>query len=65
VNEAIPSLFHCFTVNRGGGGVPFSERKTDLTYLFCGRSIFEGVIKSLKNWLKMAKKQLGFERKPG
>jgi hypothetical protein len=45
--------------------VPFSGRKTDLTHLFCVIFTFEGVIKGLKNWLKMTQKQLGLSKNRG
>jgi hypothetical protein len=37
--------------------VPFSGGQTDLTHLLCVIFTFEGVIKGLKNWLRMAKKR--------
>jgi hypothetical protein len=56
---------HSYEVNRGGWGGAFSKKKNNLTHLFCVMFTFECVMKSLKNWSKMAQKLLKFEQKLG
>jgi hypothetical protein len=57
-SRAISSQFHSFTVQGGGGGVPYFGGQAELTPLLCAKVAFEGVIKCLRNRSKMVEKRL-------